>query len=552
MRAHVLAGLLVACGSGNHHLPHARFANAPPVTIVDDKRDVPVVPQKTRNMPNVDLWDASVQNPILRPLKLPPHRRALGVNSIDEVPDSAWFTNRITARPLSADEIRRGPVVDEGPERFKPWTVHSTKSGGASAGLIVTDARGVKFMLKFDMPDHPELESGAHIVVSRLLWASGYNVPEDQIVTFRTTDLVLAKDAKILLDSGRPLRTLTQIDLQRRLVTHVRRDGTIRVLASRWIEGDALGGFAREGTRPGDPNDRIPHELRRDLRGQRPILAWLDHVDLSRNNFLDVRVADPNDARRRYVEHFLIDFGRSLGVMAEVRNDLRHGWTYEFDWAEMFKQLFTLGLLPRPWGHLFAPPLPGVATTFVADTFEPAVWKPDITYTPFVVADRFDQLWGAKIVARFSPELIRAAVEAAQYSDPRAAEYMVTTLIARQRRILFDAYRRVNPLDGFAAVADWHDTLICFDDLAMRAGFVGEPTAYEIRRYDYAGKLLGPAMLVQSNGARTCTGKFVVGNGTPMMIEVTTRRSQFAGRTYVYVANDPQSHLPRVIGIWRI
>ena len=35
--------------------------------------------------------------------------RALNVNTLDEVPDSSWFTNRIGRRPMSLDELVRGP-----------------------------------------------------------------------------------------------------------------------------------------------------------------------------------------------------------------------------------------------------------------------------------------------------------------------------------------------------------------------------------------------------------------------------------------------------------
>ena len=35
--------------------------------------------------------------------------RALNVNTVDEVPDSSWFTNRIGRKELSAAEIARGP-----------------------------------------------------------------------------------------------------------------------------------------------------------------------------------------------------------------------------------------------------------------------------------------------------------------------------------------------------------------------------------------------------------------------------------------------------------
>ncbi len=34
--------------------------------------------------------------------------RALNVNTVDEVPDSSWFTNRLGVRPMSIAEIVRG------------------------------------------------------------------------------------------------------------------------------------------------------------------------------------------------------------------------------------------------------------------------------------------------------------------------------------------------------------------------------------------------------------------------------------------------------------
>ena len=39
--------------------------------------------------------------------------RAMNVNTLDEVPDSSWFTNRIGRREIPLDELVRGP--DRGP-----------------------------------------------------------------------------------------------------------------------------------------------------------------------------------------------------------------------------------------------------------------------------------------------------------------------------------------------------------------------------------------------------------------------------------------------------
>src|SRR4029450_7033089 len=42
--------------------------------------------------------------------------RAKNINTIDEVPDSSWFTNRIGAKPITADEITKGPVIGAAPD----------------------------------------------------------------------------------------------------------------------------------------------------------------------------------------------------------------------------------------------------------------------------------------------------------------------------------------------------------------------------------------------------------------------------------------------------
>src|SRR4249919_726405 len=41
----------------------------------------------------------------------PSNTRARNLNTIDEVPDSSWFTNRIGSREISTAEVERGPNV---------------------------------------------------------------------------------------------------------------------------------------------------------------------------------------------------------------------------------------------------------------------------------------------------------------------------------------------------------------------------------------------------------------------------------------------------------
>jgi hypothetical protein len=80
-----------------------------------------------------------------------------------------------------------------------------------------------------------------------------------------------------------------------------------------------------------------------------------------------------------------------------------------------------------------------------------------------------DAYWGAKLVASFSDEQVRAAVDAAEYQDPRAADTICSILIERRNRIVRHWFGRVAPLDFFAID---HGRLV-FHDLARDLGLVG-------------------------------------------------------------------------------
>jgi hypothetical protein len=538
-------------------VPPARFANAPPVQVVDDRKDVPVAPKPRIFLQDVAFFQGSISSFITRAMTLPRPRRAQGVNALDEVPDSTWFTNRIGVRDVPPDEIERGPLTIDSPELHFPWTVQSTKVGGTSFGLIATDARGVKYLVKFDtrgMP--PEVETGTHVIVNRLLWAAGFNVPEDQVVYLREEDLQLAPDAAARDLEGRALHKLDAGLLHQDLVQNVtiEPDGRIRAMASRWIDGTVLGGHRRKGVRADDPNDKIPHELRRDLRGAFSIYEWLDHVDVDESNFVDAWQPDPANPQCHYVRHYVIDFGKSLGAMASFDHDLRRGYTYVLDLPDMGLQLLTLGMLDRPGDHRQAPPIRGVAATFEAKTFDPAGWKFDNPgYLPLYTADQFDKYWGAKIVARFTRDQIAAAVRTARFSDPAADQYITDTLVQRQQKIVAHWFGRVNPLDGFA-IAEGNQ--LCLDDLAVAHGLV-EPraTTYKVTRWNRVAQRLPGELAVIATGARTCVGPIALDGPITSdgytIFRVDTVRSGYGGTTFVHVARDPSTHVPRVIGIWR-
>jgi hypothetical protein len=553
-RSLVLAACAGACSSAAP-IPVARFANAPIARAVDDRLDVPKPPAKREFYPDLYNYDGAVQHRLWRALDLPRAQRALGVNALDEVPDSTWFTNRIGVRELTPDQVRRGPVTVDSPELHLPWTVHSTKTGGSTVGLMITDARGIKYLLKFDDKGSPELETGFDVIANRLIWAAGYNVPEDQIVYFRDGDIVVAKDAVAKNLNGDSAGAFDQAQLARVLAGIERgSDGRFRGLLTRWISGKTIGGYPSEGVRKDDPNDRIPHELRRDLRGAYSVFAWVDHVDIQEGNFVDTWIADPQDPHRHYVEHYLIDFGRSLGAMAYFQFDWRRSHMYVLDFSEIARSLFTFGLAPRPW--IDRPIGARSVGTFEATTFEPGNWHPDWpSYLPLRLADRFDKFWGAKIVARFTRAQIAAAVDAGRLTSDYARNYIVDSLLARQHATSAYWFSRVNPLDRFDVVASGDGLQVCFDDLAVLSGVASAAaTRYELASWDWSAKPVARGATADADEGRAC-GRIAAAAGDDRagytVIGVTTRRPGFTGTTYVHVGRDPVTHAPRVIGIYR-
>jgi hypothetical protein len=544
-----VATVLAGCSSSP--VPAVRFANAPAVDIVDDRRDVPHRPKPRAFIRALRRTDSYVSL-ATRPLELPRQRRALGVNALDEVPDSTWFTNRIGVRDLSPEEIRRGPAVAGSPEPHKPWTIHSTKTSGTAPGFVMTDARGERFLLKFDQAGLREMETGADVVTNRLLWAAGYHVPEDHVVYFRTGDLVLAPDAK-LKDAFGDEHRLDRAELHRRLAEIDRDpDGRLRALASRLCDGEPLGGHAVRGVRKDDPNDRIPHELRRDLRGAYALFSWLDHTDIKEDNTLDMWIADPADPRRHYVKHYLVDFGMSLGSMAMFKRDPRRGHEYKHDLPDVLVSFVTLGLHPRRWERRVEPELVG-AGMFEAETYHPGAWRPDTpAYLPFRTADEHDKLWGSRILIRFTPAQIRAAVDAARYSDPRTARYVTDTLIARQRATARYWFWRKSPLDRFELQRGW----LCFDDLMIVHDLapVVPTTRYTVTAHDRHGRPVGAPITWRPNATgRSCVGQVPLAGGADgyTILRIDTERLHFRGTTFVHAARDPGAGAPRVIGIWR-
>lgn len=539
--------LLFGCAQ-KPHVPTARFVNAPPVRAVNDERNSPQPAERDESVVLYQ-FDGSVYRPLIRPLELHRPQRAHGINALDEVPDSTWFTNRIGVRDLSLDEVRRGPNVVGNPEDHLPWTIHSSKIEGESIGFFISDARGEKFLIKFDRAGYPETETATHVIVGRFFWAFGYNVPDDYIAQVRVQDLLIAHDATKKDKAGKKV-IFSRDDLEKALLNVERTDGKVRVMASHILPGKPIGGYPSEGTRADDPNDLIPHQLRRDLRGSEALYAWLDHADAKEQNTLDVWVSAPDNPNRHFVKHYQLDFGKALGGLALFAHDPRRGIEYSFDAPAMWGSFVTLGFRPRRFESRRPAPFRGVAV-FDTKHYNPAKWHPESpAYLPFLTADRIDWFWAGKILMRFTPDQIRAIVETGELSNPLSVTYLTNTLISRQRRTAAYAFAYVSPLDNFK-VDD--RAAVCFDDLALLYKLSDTPTRYLVRSLDRHGRQLGSSRSYDAKSGNTCTSSVDVSTDADgyTMVEIETRRAERGLTVYVHMARDPQTHAWRVIGIYR-
>jgi hypothetical protein len=98
---------------------------------------------------DIDLFYDLAYNLFVTPRRPPAGVRAGNLNTIDEVPDSSWFTNRLGSRTLTVDEVVRGPVEGPAPAPGR-WTVTREKASGAAPGFTATDTSGETWFVSFD------------------------------------------------------------------------------------------------------------------------------------------------------------------------------------------------------------------------------------------------------------------------------------------------------------------------------------------------------------------------------------------------------------------
>ncbi len=393
--------------------------------------------------------------------------RAQNINTIDEVPDSSWFTNRILAHPLSIDEVVRGPLTGEGPVAGT-WTVVRPKEAGFAPGFTMRDAKGDIWFVSFDAKGYPEAATGAILVANKIFWALGYWQVENFLIDIKPETLAIADTAIFTPPSGkkRPMRKGDLDGIFRR--ANRSPDGSYRAVAGRGVPGKVLGGFEYYRTRPDDPNDVVPHEHRRELRALKVFGAWTNLVDMKAGNTLDTVITENG---RGIVRHYLQDVGSTFGTGANAPREYDEGWEYLYEGSTMMKRLISFGFYLTPWQTADYEDNTAIGR-FEGDSFDPETWKPRVPTAAFRRARPDDTFWAARRVAAFSDEIIRAIVKTGHYSNPEDEKLLSDVLIKRRDKIARAYLTNINPLVDFALNATGGLT---FTNAAVKAGVGAAP-----------------------------------------------------------------------------
>ena len=466
--AAALVGLLLGTG-GVFTANEPRFYPDDPLWVDDD-----AVLDASRA---VAVEDANSYDFVVNTFGSPGERRNLrapNINTLDEVPDSSWFTNRVGRMRLPTAELVRGPDRFESVS-LEGWLVSSGKSTGVQPGFRMTDPAGHLHQIEFDPPSNPELATGAEIIGTAFYHAFGYHTVDVYLGELDADRLQISPKATQFDPLLGERRKLTRRDIDNVLRRAARQpNGKYRVLVSRFADGKPLGNFRYYGTRPDDPNDIVPHEHRRELRAARVFGAWLNHDDSRGVNSLDMLVGD---GKRRSIKHYMFDFGSIMGSGTVYAQRHRPGNEYILEWKPGWLTLATFGLYARPWTRISYPDAPPSAGRFEASAFTPELWKPEYPNAAFDNMRPDDAFWAARIIAQFDADIVRALVEKARYSDPNTTTYLTRTLMQRREKVLALWLAQINPLVDFEINAS---NELTFDNVAEREDLTTAADRYRI------------------------------------------------------------------------
>jgi len=436
------------------------------------------------------VWDG-VENTFFRPVSefwlLEQTTPAPNVNAMDEVPDSSWFTNRIGRRRMSPTQVALGACADREDPVPRPWTVVGGKPDGANPGFQIEDAEGTRYLLKTDGDLQNERPSAADVIGAAIYWSAGYYAPCNRVVTFRRDDLELDPTAEVERTNG-SVEEMTQDHIAEVLDKATSYgEGVYRASVSQFIEGRPISPWRYEGTRQDDPNDVIPHQDRRELRGMYVFAALTDHIDSRQENTLAAWMSLGDDGYG-FVRHYMIDFGDCFGILYVVPElPPRFGHAGYVDLEQILVDFVTLGIPDRPWHHASFGPAGRELGYYDARRFDADAWRTGYPNKAFTSKAEGDAAWAARILARFRDPHIDALAARGRWSEPVVERELARILKGRRDKLLDRYLTRLSPLTeptlrtgGGGGDDDGGGPRLCMEDLATRTDI----RPRETRRYE--------------------------------------------------------------------
>lgn len=493
-----------------------RFAvDSEPVWAIDDTTRIPEPSEIGWNL-NRWLVDEHWLWPLDDLLALRAARPAGDINALDEVPACSWFQPRNGKRAMSLRDVARGNAPAAGIARG-PLPVLAGRCSSEEPYLLVRDSRGDRWMLEFDDPDRPGLATAAAVISARLLHAAGYNVLPCRIATIDPSDLTLSEAAREFdLRGGEGELQAEELD---RLMLHLAANPRLRVAASRLPAGVIKGGFRGHGRRADDPNDGIPHEDRRVLRGLLPLAAWLDHPGFRPGRTLDLYLESGG-----FLRHYLVGLAATLSCLEFSEND-------------------------------------GAETSTPATEFDARHWRPRDPFLPSAHIGHADLYWGLALMLSFDETQIRAVVSAAELPAEQET-VVVAQLLARRQAIAYGYLEHVNGARAFRLRDEGHGrwSLLC-EDVGVAAGLRAPAEIIFLMTYAYGdGRDSGAQQVRGSDQPAFDLTPFAPaptsGADNPRRYGMATLQARSPqgggpeGRTCVHIHFPPDGP-PRIVGIQR-
>lgn len=397
---------------------------------------------------------------------------AMNTNALDEVPNSSWFTNRLGREYLVGRQVADGPGgPDNSPEKCKPWEILRIEASKISPAVSIRDSKGREFTLKFDSKVFPEAITASEVIASRIMYAAGYNVQASYIVHFTSRDIVLAdSNMQDELDA-----IFSQI--------YVTSDGRYRAAAVAEPDGIDCGIAPLSGIREDDPNDRIPHEHRRELRALKVFCAWLGHVSFTPDNIRDIYAAGAGGS---YLKHYLVDFDNCFGAYFITDQKSHSGFEHlAIDMQETAGNLITFGFGSEPWGEIKSKSYTLAGPYYDSENFDPSKWKPLVPVPCFSQLTPQDAFWAAKIISSFGDEHLSAAIKQGQITSNSTSQEIAKVLKKRRRTIAEWGFSKVCPIDDISLEFKRQGLVLKFMNLAIKNSIAKTTdTEYSFRMMD--------------------------------------------------------------------